>query len=264
MGGFQRLRRNFGGVALVVALLLGLTLLPPDTSLSEIRSTETLKACVPRLYPPLVTGNLERPGVDIELLRAIAERIGVSLSLSTNDAMGRDFNPRNWSLNRAQCHVVAGGVVDSTQTRSFLETSSSYAQTGWAVVAPAPVGSLDGLQVGALALMSGLDRKGLASYLRSSGAAARVVTAPDALVAGIEDGTFDIGVTEALLATRLATENDWSVAWAAPELARYNIVIGLWKGDITLKRAVNGALAELAADGSLQAIFDRYDVAPIK
>ena len=36
-----------------------------------------------------------------------------TLVLSENRAMGRDFNPRNWGLNRAQCQVIAGGVVDS-------------------------------------------------------------------------------------------------------------------------------------------------------
>lgn len=250
-------------VAAVVALLVGLSLLPPDTSLREVEATATLKACVPPLYPPLVTGDPEKPGIDIKLLRAVAERMGVSLLISENRAMGRDFNPRNWNLNRAQCQVIAGGVVDSVQTRSFLETGPAYAETGWAVVSPAPLVSIEGRTIGTLALVSGLDRIGLASWLRAQNVTARVAPTPEALVAGIADGTFDAGITEAMLASRLAEENGWTVAWAPPPLGRYNLVFGLWKGDITLKRAIEAAFADLSADGTLAAILDRYSAAPI-
>ena len=259
----RRLLRDFGSIAIVLVLLVGVTLLPPDTSLSEVRAAATLKACVPPVYPPLVTGDADQPGIDVELLREVARRIGVSLVLSENRAMGRDFNPRNWGLNRAQCEVIAGGVVDSTQTRSFLETGPPYADTGWAIISPRPLASLQGIKVGALTLVSGLDRIGLASFLRAEGVTARVVTTSDALVTGISDGTFDAGVTEAMLATKLATDNGWTVDWMPPELARYHVVFGLWKGDITLKRAIDQAFADMSADGTLATILERYGAAPI-
>ena len=66
-----------------------------------------------------------------------------------------------------------------------------------------------------------------------------------------------------MLAGELAADNGWTVDWAPPELARYNLVFGLWKGDLTLKRAIDEAFAELAADGTLAAILERYGVAPI-
>src|SRR5690606_3951174 len=87
---------SFGAV---LALLVGVSLLPPDTSLREIQRAGALRACVPPLYPPLVTGDPEKPGVDIELLQIVAQRLGVSLVINENQAMGRDFNPRNWGLN---------------------------------------------------------------------------------------------------------------------------------------------------------------------
>ena len=263
MSRLQRVLRDFGSIAVVVVLLVGVTLLPPDTSLSEVRAAATLKACVPPVYPPLVTGDADRPGIDVELLREVARRIGVSLALSENRAMGRDFNPRNWGLNRAQCQVIAGGMADSLQTRSFLEIGPAYADTGWAVISPKPIETLEGLNVGALTLASGLDRIGLASFLRAEGAKARVVVSAEALVIGLSDGTFDAGVTEAMLATRLADEHGWTVAWASPDLARYHLAFGLWKGDITLKHAIGQSFAALVADGTLAAILDRYGVRPI-
>ncbi|MBK8085716.1 MAG: transporter substrate-binding domain-containing protein [Devosia sp.] len=259
----QRLLRDFGGIAFILALLVAVTFLPPDTSLSEVRATATLKACVPPAYPPLVTGDPQRPGIDIELLGAVAAHIGVQLALNRNDAMGRDFNPRNWDLNRAQCQVIAGGVVDSDQTRSFLETGPSYARTGWAVISLEPLAELTGLSVGVLTLVSGLDRIGLASFLRRAGVRPQVVTRPEQLVAGIAEQRFDAGITEALLAARLSADNGWAAAWMPPELERYNLVFGLWKGDVTLKRAIYQAFADLAADGTIAAILARYAGAPL-
>jgi len=256
-------RRDLLSFVIVVALLVGVSLLPPDTSLREVERVGVLTACVPPVYPPLVTGNPEQPGIDVELLQAVAKRIGVRLQLNENRAMGRDFNPRNWGLNRAQCQVIAGGVVNSAQTRSFLETGPPYADTGWAIVSPSPIDSLNGKTLGALILVSGLDRIGLASFLRAQGAKARVVASAEALAAGIADGTLDGGVTEAMLAEKLAAEHGWTVAWAPPELARYHLAFGLWKGDITLKRVIDQAFAEMTADGTIAAILERYGVRPI-
>ncbi len=263
MPSFRRLASNFGAIGVVLVLLLAVTFLPPDNSLQEVRAAGSISACVPTSYPPLVTGDADRPGIDIELLKAVTAHIGVGLSLNTNDAIGRDINPRNWGLNRAQCLVIAGGVVDSDQTRSFLETSPSYAETGWAMISPQPLSDLKGLNVGVLTLVSGLDRIGLASLLRNSGVKLQVVRTPEELVAGITEHRFDAGITEALLAARLATDNKWVAAWMPPELARYNLVFGLWKGDLTLKRAIDQAFADLAADGTIAGILARYAGTPL-
>jgi ABC-type amino acid transport substrate-binding protein len=263
MSRLGRLASRFGALGIVVALLLAVTFLPPDNSLKEMKAGGSLSACVPPSYPPLVTGNTVRPGIDIELLKAVATRLGVNLALNPNDAIGRDFNPLDWDLNRAQCEVIAGGVVDSDQTRSFLETGPSYAKTGWAVISPEQLNGMKGLNIGVLTLVSGLDRIGLANYLRSAGARVQVVLSPEDLIAGITEHRFDAGITEALLATRLAADNHWVAAWMPAAVARYNLVFGLWKGDVTLKWAINQAFADLASDGTIAAILARYTGAPL-
>ena len=100
--------------------------------------------------------------------------------------------------------MVAGGVVDSPLTRSFLDTGPAYAETGWAVLAPAPLGDLRGLRIGTVVTITGLDRIALASYLRRLDVTVGVVPRPAELVGGIAEGRFDGGITEALLAGRNA------------------------------------------------------------
>ncbi len=71
-------------------------------------------------------------------------------------------------------------------------------------------------------------------------------------------------MTEALLAGWLALENDWWSTLLPDELAQYNLVFGLWKGDLTLKREIVKALQKLEADGILGEILLRYGVPNIR
>ena len=118
--------------------------------------------------------------------------------------------------------------------------------------------AVDGHTLGALTIISGLDRIGLASYLRRHNVTVRVVRNAQELVNGIAGGELDGGVTEGLLAGRLASENGWWVAFLPEELARYQLVFGLWKGDLTLKRKIVQAFHQIESDGTLAAILERY------
>ena len=250
-------------LAIVFGLLSAAYLLPPDTSLRLIERVGVLRACVPDHYPPLVTRDPQLPGIDVEILRAVAEDMDLRLVFNTNSAIGRDFNPRNWRLTRSQCQVVAGGVVDSVLTRSFLETTPSYLEVGWAIVLPRELSSLEGRTIGFYAGITGLDRIALSRYLREQEATVRVVNSSEALVEGLADGTFDAAVSESLTARRVAEVGGWDVKWLPVRLERYHIVLGLWKGDLTLQRRIERALAQLEASGELDAILGRYDLAPL-
>src|SRR5258708_33519022 len=155
-----KLRKLLPYVA-IFGLLAGVYLLPPDTSLSELRKAGQLRACMPPDYPPLVTGNRDAPGIDVELLQALAAQMGVKLAVSPNTAMGQDFNPRNWHVTRSQCEVLAGGVVVSPGPKSFLGTSPPHPQTGWALRAPKVPADLSGLRVGVRTRVARRDRSAL-------------------------------------------------------------------------------------------------------
>jgi ABC-type amino acid transport substrate-binding protein len=250
--------RNVLSYALIFGLLAAVNLLPPDTSMSEVRAAGVLRACLPTVYPPLVTGDPAAPGIDVELLRGLARNMDLRLDVSANAAMGRDFNPRNWHITRAQCDVLAGGVVASPQTRSFLETSPSYAQTGWAFVLPEPIGESAGRRAGVLVGISGLDRLALSRYLREQKVEVTILANAGELAQGLRDRKFDFGVTEFLLAGQIASREGWKVEWAPAPLGRYPLVLGLWKGDLTLKRAIVSGLEKLERNGDMAAIMARY------
>ena len=250
-------RRDIISFAGVFGLLGAVYLLPPDTALRTVRAAGVLRACMPPYYPPLVTGDPAAPGIDVELLQAVAHDLGVRLAVTTNPVMGKDFNPRSWRITRAQCDVLAGGVVGSPTTRSFLDTTPPYATTGWALVAPRAAEGVQGRRVGVLVALSGLDRIALGTYLRAAKAQVTVASDIDGLVQGLATGRYDVGITERLLAVELATQRGWTVSWLPSGLVRYPVVLGLWKGDLTLKRAVAAALRRLQSSGKLADIVGR-------
>ena len=243
---------------MIFGLLGGVYFLPADTSLREVRRAGLLRACMPPLYPPLVTADPAAPGIDVELLRALAKGLGLTFAMTPNPVMGQDFNPRNWRVTRAQCEVLAGGVVASPVTRSFLETSPSYAQTGWAFILPKPIANVQSLRAGVLAGISGLDRIALSRFLRAKNVEITIATNAAELVNGLRQGRFDFGITEMLSAQQIATREGWVAEWAPPELPRFAVVFGLWKGDLTLKRAIVDGLARLESNGEIARIMARY------
>ena len=104
----------------------------------------------------------------------------------------------------------------------------------------------------------GLDRIALASHLRAQQAEVIIVPSTEALVAGLREGRFEAGATEKLLADQIAARQRWAAIWLPGDLPRYPVAFGLWKGDLTLKRAVAGELDRLVRDGTLAAIVAKY------
>jgi polar amino acid transport system substrate-binding protein/cystine transport system substrate-binding protein/membrane-bound lytic murein transglycosylase F len=247
----------------IAALFGAVYLLPPDTSLAEVERAGALGVCVPTLYPPLVTGKTDAPGFDVEFVQAIVRRLGVRMVVNANAAMGRDFNPRTWNVTRAQCQMLAGGVVASDATRSFLDTTPPHLETGWAMVAAQMPARLDGVNVGVYTGLAGLDRLGLSRLLRAANARVEVVPSAEALTDALRAGRIDAGISEALMARQIAGTLGLQVAWMPAPLARYPVAFGLWKGDLTLKRRLAAVIKELEGEGLARELASRYRIAPI-
>jgi polar amino acid transport system substrate-binding protein/cystine transport system substrate-binding protein/membrane-bound lytic murein transglycosylase F len=180
-----------------------------------------------------------------------------------NAAMGRDFNPRTWNVTRAQCQMLAGGVVASDATRSFLDTTPPHLETGWAMVATQMPARLDGVKVGVYTGLAGLDRLGLSRLLRAANAHVEIVASAEALTDALRAGRINAGISEALMARQIAGTLGLQVAWMPAPLVRYPVAFGLWKGDLTLKRRLAAVIDGLEGEGLTRELAKRYRIAPI-
>ena len=72
------------------------------------------------------------------------------------------------------------------------------------------------------------------------------------------------GITRAQCQLIAGDVEEWVVTWMPDSLGRYDIAIGLWKGDLTLKRAFAAIVYDLTAEGFLIALDTKYDIAQIE
>jgi len=241
-----------------VALLFAVYLLPPDTSLSEVERTGTLTACLPPSRPPLVTEDPTAPGLEVELLEEIAREMGLRFRAVTVPAMGADFDPSLWRITRAHCAVIGGGTLDTVETRAFLSVTQPFAETGWVVIAKSADEAIGGKRAAVLANIPGADRLTLSRFLRDQDVSVSLVRTADDLTEALANGAADIGIADALFAQAVAGDIGFVTQDLPPPFRHEGLVFGLWKGDLTLKRAITGALQRIKDDGRLTALQAKY------
>lgn len=226
-GIISRWRKVVVNLAVVLAVLVIASFVPPDASLSQIKQRGVLRVCA----PPERLGQAEEA-----LLHRIADSLTLRLQLDYLPSMGGDANPRNWRISRAQCDIIAGGLVDNSTTRSFLTVVPSGLETGWASW-PRPLQECG--QVALYTGVSGLDRLGLSKAFKQAGI--RPALVGDITMLPLADDGPVCAVAEIALIKSRYQDHDhvFSVggAGAAPRTG-----FGLWKGDATLARAVRKAL----------------------
>ncbi len=255
----NRFIANLTALLIMAAALVGANFLQSDTSLQIVESTGALRICVPASFPPLVTGDAKAPGFDVAVLEEIARRMNLRLSLNVNYLMGRDFNPRNWQITRASCEVIAGGVVTSGITASFLETIPTGLVNGWVMLAPKGMKFTEDQAVAVYPGFSGLDRLALSSYLRSQGLKITLVASIDELQQGVQAGRFAAVVASHLDILRIESMMpEWALTWLPDSLGRFSFGFGLWRGDVTLKRKILGVYRALEAEGFIGAQKQKY------
>lgn len=249
---------NLVRLVLLLGLVAAASFLPPDTSLRRVKEAGLLRVCVPVNYPPLVTGDMQMPGLDVELVRAIAEKLNVRTFLAVSPAIGSSYDPRSWNVTRSQCQVLAGGTVDTVTTRSFLQVTPNYLTTGWALVTADGSDLREGMRIAVYFSNVNFNRIELSRFLRERRVEAAPVRSVEQAERALASGEVEGLLMEALTASQVVERNEWEMELVSDELSNYPIVLGLWKGDITLKRAVVGAIDELETSGQLDRLRDRY------
>ena len=244
-------------------LMLALVTFPALAAAEATNPARELRICVDPDNPPLsLNGMGAQPGIDVEIGQAIAARLDMQPRLVWVDTTygGRALRR---SLLAGQCELFMGLPVDpAAETTGTLATTSPYYSTGYRLIrthdgsneAPAAM-DLRQLRI-AVERQSGaqmrLERIG--SHLVVYGNQREVLDA-------VAHGDVDAGavwlpdVGRLLQGRALAT----AAADAAPDrLLQWNMAVGVRRADVDLRTSVNRAIADLLAEGRIEAIFDRY------
>ena len=205
-------------------------------------------------FPPyeMTTDAGEFEGIDIETAQAIADKLGLELQI---DDM--DFDAALLSVQQRKADIVMAGVTVTDERKAVMDFSDSYATGIQSIIVPegsdiASPDDLAGKKIGT--------QRGTTGYIYCSDdfGDESVVAYDDGLTAvqALNNGQVDAVVIDNAPAKEFVAANPGLVILDT-SYAEEDYAIGVAKGS-SLKDAVNAALEELKADGTLQSIVDKY------
>ena len=205
-------------------------------------------------FPPyeMTTDAGEFEGIDVDTAKAIAEKLGLELQI---DDM--DFDAALLSVQQGKADIVMAGVTVTDERKAVMDFSDSYATGIQSVIVPegsdiASVDDLAGKKIGT--------QRGTTGYIYCSDDFGddAVVAYDDGLTAvqALNNGQVDAVVIDNAPAQEFIAANP-GLKILDTSYAEEDYAIGMAKGS-SLEDAVNAALKELKADGTLQAIVDKY------
>ena len=205
-------------------------------------------------FPPyeMTTDAGEFEGIDIETAQAIADKLGLELQI---DDM--DFDAALLSVQQGKADIVMAGVTVTDERKAVMDFSDSYATGIQSIIVPegsdiASPDDLAGKKIGT--------QRGTTGYIYCSDdfGDENVVAYDDGLTAvqALNNGQVDAVVIDNAPAKEFVAANPGLVILDT-SYAEEDYAIGVAKGS-SLKDAVNAALEELKADGTLQSIVDKY------
>ncbi len=220
---------------------------------------------------PYSSAKDDRPGVDVELARALAERLHVKLRIEWLDTA---HESAVGELLQHRCDLVFGEAVDANAVADDEELagkviySRPYYGTGYVLVR-----RKDGPRVKSLAELKGARSQRLgteagsvADYrLRQSGYLRRLYRNQLATLKALNDGDIDFAYLWANVGWTLHASPDFKleiIPADAPE-DRWDVAVAMCKGDDELKRHVDEALGALIADGTVARALARYHLPSI-
>ena len=206
-------------------------------------------------FPPyeMTTDSGSFEGIDIEIAGAIADKLGLELQI---DDM--DFDAALLSVQQGKADIVMAGVSVTDDRLLVMDFSDTYAAGIQSIIVPegSEIASADDLA----GHMIGCQR-GTTGYIYcSDDFGDEFVTAYDdglTAVQALNNGQVDCVVIDKAPAQAYVAANP-GLKVLDTSYVEEKYAIGMNKGNTAMKDAVNGALAELKADGTIQAIVDKY------
>ena len=205
-------------------------------------------------FPPyeMTTDSGEFEGIDIDTAKAIADKLGLELQI---DDM--DFDAALLSVQQGKADIAMAGVTVTDERKAVMDFSDSYATGIQSIIVPndsdiASPDDLAGKKIGT--------QRGTTGYIYCSDDFGddAVVAYDNGLTAvqALNNGQVDAVVIDNAPAKEYVAANP-GLKVLDTSYAEEDYAIGMAKGS-SLEAAVNAALEELKADGTLQAIVDKY------
>ena len=206
-------------------------------------------------FPPyeMTTDSGDIEGIDVDTAKAIAEKLGLELQI---DDM--DFDAALLSVQQGKADIVMAGVTVTDERKAVMDFSDSYATGIQSIIVPegsdiTSPDDLAGKKIGT--------QRGTTGYIYCTDDFGEdsVVAYDNGLnaVQALNNGQVDAVVIDNAPAKEYVAANP-GLKVLETSYAEEDYAIGMNKDNTALVEAVNAALEELKADGTLQSIVDKY------
>ena len=221
------------------------------TTVTAGKLTMSTNAAFPPYEMTADDGSFE--GIDIDVAAAIADKLGLELQI---DDM--DFDAALLATQSGKSDMVMAGVTVTDERQKVMDFSDTYAEGIQSIIVPedsdiASVDDLAGKTIGT--------QRGTTGYIYCTDDFGEdsVVAYDNGLTAvqALNNGQVDAVVIDNAPAKEFVAANT-GLKILDTAYAQEDYAIGVAKGNTALLDAINGALKELQADGTLQSIVDKY------
>ena len=205
-------------------------------------------------FPPyeMTTDDGGFEGIDVEIATAIAEKLGLEL-----DILDMDFDSALLAVQQGKSDIVMAGVTVNDDRLLVMDFSTSYANGVQVVIVKEGSDiTIDNMGEGLIGTQRGTTGN---IYCTDDYGEEHVVAYDDGFTAvqALMNGQVDCVVIDNAPAQEFV-KNNAGLTILDTEYAVEDYAIGLNKGNTALLDAINGALAELISDGTVQSIVDKY------
>ena len=206
-------------------------------------------------FPPYEMTNDagEYEGIDVEMAGEIAKRLGLELEI---DDM--DFDSALLAVQQGKSDIAMAGITVSEDRLLVMDFSDSYANGVQVIIVPedsdiASPDDLEGQLIGTQRATTGN------IYCVDEYGEDAVITYDNGLTAvqALTNGQLDCVIIDNAPAQSFVEANP-GLKILDTAFAEEDYAIGVAKGNTQLLDAINSILAEMEADGTTQAIVDKY------
>jgi polar amino acid transport system substrate-binding protein len=243
-------------LAAVAALCLVHT--APARTLSAIRESGSISLCAHPNSLPFASRTAQPPGFQVELGQALAQQLGVSLTL--------EWVLISYQIPRTTCDIILDSIAAADAPTDYgIKLSKPYYRSGVVLAVPqgSPIHTVNDLnqhtkvavQTGSLAAMS-IDRRhvpisvfGFEDEMLDAVAGDEVDAAA---VTPLTAGYYNLQHAEHPVGLMPLDEADHDLVW--------NVAIGMRRPDDALRAAIDQAIEHLMSNGVIARIYQHYGI----
>jgi polar amino acid transport system substrate-binding protein len=248
----------YAAAAMCAALILAVGGNAGARTLAEVKSVGTITMCANKDALPYASNKPETPGFQIEIGRAIAEGLGVPLSIEW-------ILPRR-RANVVNCDMLLDNINDAEVNEGRMRLSRPYQKSGLALGLRQDAETIsDFTQLQKDQKIGVMINSYAAMVLGKAGKRFSPYAFQSDMVEDLQKGElYGAAVSAATMSYYILQHPDSGLRLVnafdgVPQLT-WEVAVGLRKSDAAMVDAVNEILEKLIADGTLTRIYAKYGI----